>query len=283
MRIAFIYRSYEGEMTKETFRKGPDGRPEYFDKRKCFQSFYSALTTLRNAHPDDEFELSVYHNKEQGKLAEYIKSQLRFQMGGDEGDVRGGDNWIPFETDPAQVLNNAANYPENRVRQHMTTKTVWSMIKEIDTDFIYVSEDDYLYANDSLLCLREYYEKFGDMSLVTLYDHLDRYTRTDDVTRGKEFIDITQSCHWRTCESTCHTFGMSKRIFDNHYDVINPQGTYRHDRDMYRTLLTRGVRLWSPIPGKITHMHPIFYSPCVDWVKINTETKLAGSAEHDRL
>ena len=133
---------------------------------------------------------------------------------------------------------------------------------------IYFVEDDYLHLPDSI-------EKIDlalpNLKLVNGYDHLDRYTRTDDIEYEKKIaFDTASNIHWRTAEATCCTYAVEEEL----YKQIEP--LIRHyelsDRELFRHLHRIGVPLWTAIPGLTTQVDP-FLSPGINWEKFNNTLK----------
>jgi len=140
----------------------------------------------------------------------------------------------------------------------------WSLADRLTGDFIYFLEDDYLHTPDAAKVFYEGAERFN---LISLYDHNDRYTRLDDLTRNQEKVDVTGSCHWRTAESTTCTWACSRNLWSR---IKNTAVHHRFDdRGFFRTLLKTGVRLWTPMPGRSTHCVTPYMTPFVDWEKVS--------------
>ena len=145
----------------------------------------------------------------------------------------------------------------------------WPLADSLDGDFLYFLEDDYLHVPEADEIFFEGADKFP---LFTLYDHPDRYTRTDDITAGKDLLKITKSCHWRTAESTTSTWACSRELWPHISAWAKQCGC--HDRLFFQELVRRGTRLWTPIPGKATHSRSDFPSPMVDWENISNGVTL---------
>jgi hypothetical protein len=75
-----------------------------------------------------------------------------------------------------------------------------------DDDFVYVLEDDYLHVPGALSSLVAAVEQIQQAEYFTLYDAPDRYTRTDDADRGRARVFLAADRHWRSVESSTHTF-----------------------------------------------------------------------------
>ena len=142
----------------------------------------------------------------------------------------------------------------------------YNAAKEISGDIYYV-EDDYLHLPESIKLIALALPSLG---LVTGYDHEDRYVRDDDLTYGKEFIafDAASNRHWRTAESTTCTFAISETMRPKVQAIADKFMLF--DRKLFRKLYKKGVRLWTPIPGLITHVDTAL-SPGIDWVSFNSQ------------
>jgi len=142
----------------------------------------------------------------------------------------------------------------------------YDLAKSISGDIYYV-EDDYLHLPQSIKLIALALPTLG---LVTGYDHEDRYVRDDDLSYGKEKIgfDVPSQHHWRTAESTTCTFAISEAMrprvqpFADKFKLI--------DRALFRKLYKKGIRLWSPIPGLVTHVDTAL-APGIDWVAFNEQ------------
>lgn len=205
-------------------------RPEWFDKKKSFKSFFNASSG---------FDVYVVYDGEENEYTQYIKSHPIKEF-------------MKF------------NY-SNGVK---SVKEVYNKINGLTDkyDYFYISEDDYLYTPDAFKILGEGIAVLGQDTMITLYDHPDRYTRTDDITRGKESIGIGASCHWRTVESTCSSFCVSKNVLLENPELFTGE---LPDRELWRKLYAKGFRLWSPIVGRATHLNTKFMSPFIDWRKVS--------------
>jgi hypothetical protein len=167
-----------------------------------------------------------------------------------------------------------------------TFRAAIDWVRDMPKDsLVYLSEDDYLYMPEALPELMLAVDAFPDVEYFTLYDHLDRYTRTDDLRFGRrEFIRVSGARHWKVVESTCSTFaarvaalqgvdGFLKRSL-----CVNGR-TY--DRTAWR--LVQGVgplffwkvpkrRLVEPLPSLATHLDPPYLAPLVDWAALAAKT-----------
>jgi hypothetical protein len=80
-------------------------------------------------------------------------------------------------------------------------------------------------------------------------------------------VYVTDTHHWRTTPSTCGSFVMSKKAFEEDYDVLS---TMEGDHHKFLWLNENRNRfVLSPIPGLSTHCMEGLLSPTIDWKQIN--------------
>lgn len=131
---------------------------------------------------------------------------------------------------------------------------------------IYYVEDDYLHLPDSI---RKIDLALPRLKLINGYDHLDRYTRTDDIDYEKKIVfDYPSNTHWRTAEATCCTYAVESELFKRLDPIIRHFGLL--DRDLFRYLHGQGVPLYTAIPGLTTQVD-INLSPGIDWEGFNKQ------------
>ena len=206
-------------------------RLPWFSKLNCLQSFLESLDYSK------EYVSSVtfVHDGPEGLLIQAIPEQF-----------------------PIVRINACSN--------EGSLLATYDLAKSISGDIYYV-EDDYLHLPQSIKLIALALPTLG---LVTGYDHEDRYVRDDDLSYGKEKIcfDIPSQHHWRTAESTTCTFAISESMrprvqpFADKFKLI--------DRTLFRKLYKKGIRLWTPIPGLVTHVDTAL-APGVDWVAFNEQ------------
>jgi hypothetical protein len=132
-------------------------------------------------------------------------------------------------------------------------------------ELIYFLENDYLHVDNWVEKIVELHSTFSNLNYVSLYDHNDKYflPMYDDLVSK---IITTQSHHWRTTPSTCGSFVISRKIFDEDYDVwlttVGDHNTFLH---LYET---KSRFVLTPIPGLSTHCMEGLLSPTIDWSKI---------------
>jgi len=205
-------------------------RPTWFNKINCLQTFIEAI---KQAH-DLLGEIIFLHDGPKGKLYNAI---------------------------PKQYTIKEVNYMQNELSLLETFKIADSL-----NENIYFVEDDYLHLPNSIRMIASCVDNF---KLLTGYDHLDRYKRTDDITINKETIAFSRksNCHWRTAESTCCTWATTRELWRGVIGILAKEYKLR-DREFFRALYTKhNIRLWSPIPGVTTQVDQCL-SPGIDWEKI---------------
>ena len=240
--LHIIYRTCGGEDTREEHKRhrrhqgdgpAPFERTEWFDKAAYFKSVAQEI--------DDAVTITIVYDGDRPRLREYLRRQ-----------------WVARH--PARIALHQIHVNDNR-------ESLLECYRLADADgaseYLYFLEDDYLHRPGWLRVLREGFTTLPEEAVLTLYDHRDRYRRTDDVTAGQESIRLSASTHWRTAESTTCTWAVRRSLWPRIRATVM-QGGLR-DREVFRSLREQGIRLWQPIPGYSTHDHVRHLSPLVDW------------------
>jgi len=215
---------------KETDGNLRDIRPKWYSKQKCLSSFLNSVVA-----------------------AQSLINKVIF--------VHDGPGNILLEMIPEKYeivkINNQDNFQ--------------SLIKTFDIadtldDDIYFVEDDYLHLDDSVRKIALSVKRFG---LVNGYDHLDRYTRTDDIDYPQKLVfDNLSNHHWRTAEATCCTYAVEGNLYKQISQIIRQYGL--RDRDLFRYLWSQGIGLYTAVPGVTTQVDP-YMSPGINWEKFNND------------
>lgn len=206
-------------------------RPEWFSKVSCLKNLVRTF-----ARPD--VILHAIHDGPIGPLYE-ILVQHDFYI--DKINVNSNEKSL------VNTLSYASGLPEYR--------------------WIYFVEDDYLHTPDGFEGLIEGL-MLPQSVFVSLYDHMDRMTRTDDLDYGRTNVYLGEKHHWRTAESTTCTWAISQDDYlESGFELAMKHGL--SDRALFREALTMGKRLVTPMPGISTHCHIPFMSPLIDWEKVN--------------
>jgi hypothetical protein len=215
-------------------------RPEFYSKMVCLKSFLHAVAPVR-----DRIRMTFVND---GPMPEDRLAVMR-----EWGEV--------------VELAGIGNSPSYR---HALGIALAS-----PSPFVYFAEDDYLYLPEALQEMLTAFEAIPEVDYLSLSDHSDRYIRSDDSRRGYSRLYLAGDRHWRTCESTCMTFGARSETLRRDAWVHRLFTTPRtpRDRKMWRMILGEKWfflklpkrRLASPIPSLATHMEAGGLSPVVDW------------------
>lgn len=223
-KIQVVYRCCE-EDTKKEFR------PPKFSKERCLRNFLDVFRY--NPIKDVEVQINAVHDGPCGILHQTLDF---LDIPIEKIDFKNNLQSLEY------CLFFAAGAPES--------------------DIIYFVEDDYLHTDDALETLLEGFSLTKD-SIISLYDHPDRYTRNDDVDYEKTKIVLGKKKYWRTAESTTCTWAITSKLYERVFDVAYEYGLY--DRGLFRALALRNIKLHTPMVASSTHCHMPFMSPFVDW------------------
>lgn len=127
----------------------------------------------------------------------------------------------------------------------------------IDTDTIYLVEDDYLHLKDARKIIEEGIER---ADYVSLYDHPDKYMDPSPnplVCQGAEEtrVILTKSTHWKFTNSTTMTFASKAKTLREDDQVLRQFCVTERPLDfqMFCALGRLGKKIITPIPGRSTH------------------------------
>ena len=230
--LTVIYRACGKELDQKEFNQS---RPDWFDKKKCFQSFYGNFGNNPNVKI-----LCVFDGNKENELAKYIES-------------------FNIET---QYLSNAGNKG--------SLIYCYELMKDINSEFVGLFEDDYLWLPNSYPILMDGLTRFKTSGTISLYQHPDRVFRTDDITLGKDYILAGNYCYWRTAESNTATFAISIELFNKHYQEFIDCNI--HDRLLFTNLLKKyQLRHFTPVSERFgaTHCNKFFSSLYINWETYN--------------
>lgn len=231
--LTIIYRACNKELNKEDFNQS---RPEWFSKYKCWKSFYN------NFGDNEQIKIIVvFDGLPTDELAKYIRQ---------------------FKVDDIVYLDYKGNKDSLLFCYDLMTKQ--------ESKYLGLFEDDYLWQPDSYKIAEEGLLKFGGFGTISLYQHPDRITRQDDITLGREYITVTNSCYWRTAESNTATFLIQTDLFKKlKQEFID---CHVQDRLLFTNLLKKyKLRHFTPISVAYgcTHVNRFFPAFFVDWEKYN--------------
>jgi hypothetical protein len=205
-------------------------RPPWYSKLNCLKSFLNSVKQCR-----DHIDNLIF---------------LYDGTGGPQSDI------IPKEFEIIKIYERS---------------NIGSLRKQIDIASqlggnIYFVEDDYLHLPDSI---KKIDLALPNLKLINGYDHLDRYTRTDDIDYEKKIVfDYASNTHWRTAEATWCTYAVESNLYKQIEHVI--RGFELSDREMFRFLHRQGVPLFTSIPGLTTQVD-MYLSPGIDWESFNKQ------------
>ncbi|HRA10036.1 MAG TPA: hypothetical protein PKX31_00110 [Chitinophagaceae bacterium] len=216
-----------------------DARPRWFSKLKCLDNLLGVFKyDPQGITKEDEIILTAVHDGEKGQLHTHLDfcdiNIEKINLNSNAGSLQ-------------YCLDFAAKLPQ--------------------TDVIYFVEDDYLHTDDAFAVLKEGFEvadAINKDNVISLYDHLDRLLRTDDIDFHQTLIRLGNLKYWRTAESTTCTWAISQGLYlDKVYKLAKSFGL--QDRELFRFLRKNHVVLFTPMLGASTHCHEPFLSPFVDW------------------
>jgi hypothetical protein len=231
--LHILYRACNKELEYPAQRKE---RPFWFCKLKCFASLHNSI---KNSKYNTSIKVTILMDGQESRLTEYI-------------------NYLGYDI-------NYYNFSSNRLS--LQNQLMYS--HKIKEQNIYFLEDDYLHLPNAIDIL---YDGVETLNLISGYDHMDRYTRNDNIDE-KMNICLINNKHWRTAESTTCSWLVSRKISNT---VIHAASTFLlEDRALFRYLnKNNNIQLYTPITGVTTHVRKDEMSPGVEWEKINDEIKL---------
>lgn len=190
---------------------------------------------MLNIFGDDR--ITIIHDGPTGALYEYIKSSMD---------------------------TTSQNINLYKIRYNSNEKSLIESLnygRESTSKYIYFLEDDYYHKPNSRTVLFEGLNLNTQFrKIVSLYDHPDRYTRTDDMDYGHTRLFLGNRAHWRTAESTTCTWAVETSLYKN--EVFDVAMAYKlNDRGFFRAIYESNIRLITPIPAMSTHCHEPFISP----------------------
>lgn len=232
MKIHIFYRHYNVEGSNSANKD----RPRWFDFECCFVNL---LDTIQNKNVDVHVIM--------------------------DGDVE--KNFIK------KYKNNYKLHAINAGSDQASFWKTWEIAKQTDigdNDLIYFLENDYLHLTGWVDKTIELFSTYSNLNYVSLYDHNDKYfLPMYDNLLSKVFTTATS--HWRTTPSTCGTFIVTKRIFEEDYaehtSIVGDHNKFIH------LAKTKNRFVVTPLPGLSTHCTAGLLSPTIDWEQINQLSK----------
>jgi hypothetical protein len=207
-------------------------RPYWFSYEKCFKNLLETIDGYDNVN----LTLAM-----DGELSEDFTYNYK-------------DKYTLFQTNHKSSLLSWRDLLEHVKNQPMEPN-----------DLIYWLENDYLHINGWVDKIMTLFKTYSGLDYVSLYDHNDKYidSRYDDLVSK---IIVTENHHWRTTPSTCGSYIITRKIFEDDYDVWS---TAVGDHNTFINLNeTKNRFVFTPIPGLSTHCMETLLSPTINWNKI---------------
>ena len=217
-----------------------------------------------------------YSSKEE--MVKATTNSLASAMGHFNGQVRlfvildGCPEWRTiFEFEVAGCSNVQMSFTDTPAIGNFATysKQVEILLAEKDADYLYFSEDDYLYRPDAFLAMADMLGRDG-VDFVTPLDHPDRYNHAI-AAPSPSTIRVTPYCHWRAVGTTCLTFMTSGQILKECAWALSSYWTGAADSTLWLGLTRENVRfLRKVIPPVFSHImrqdRPFgYYLPLYAW------------------
>ena len=132
-----------------------------------------------------------------------------------------------------------------------------------DDDLIYFIENDYLHVKGWPYKIKELTETYNDLSYITLYDHPHFYNQRDYPDLSTYLLS-TKTHHWGIRPTTTGTFIVSKKVFDQDYDLWlnDPRGDHYKFTELANQ---KGRSVVFPISSLSTHCEIEWLAPTVNW------------------
>ena len=204
------------------------GRPSWFNFEQCFVNL---LSTIENKNVD--LHLIMDGDIESNFINQYKNQFTLHQI------KAGSDQSSFFQT--------------------------WKIAKETDiedNDLVYFLENDYLHVNNWVDKIIELFGTYNLPHYISLYDHNDKYFLPMYENLVSK-IFTTKTHHWRTTPSTCGSFIVNRKVFNEDYDI---QTTTIGDHQKFLDLNQNKNRsVITPIPGLSTHCMEGLMSPTINW------------------
>ena len=107
-----------------------------------------------------------------------------------------------------------------------------------DSEFVYFSEDDYIYAPHAFVAMMDWLRATGD-SFATALDHPDRYVADAEIFPSK--VGVSEYCHWRETWSTCLTFMTRPDVLRREIKVMRFFANFRDEGPQWEMLTKQHV------------------------------------------
>ena len=222
-----IYYRHTSNNTSNPFR------PQWFSYEKCFENLLKTIEGYDNIH----LTLAMDGKNVLDFTNHYKDKYTLFQT---------------YHNSSLKSFKDLLDYVKNQPME--------------ENDLIYWLENDYLHIDGWVDKITTLFKTYSGLDYVSLYDHNDKYflPMYDDLVSK---IIVTENHHWRTTPSTCGSYIITRKTFDEDYDVwLNAVGD--HNTFLYLNE-TKNRFVFTPMPGLSTHCMETLMSPCIDWKQIN--------------
>jgi hypothetical protein len=212
----------------------PNGKSPIFSKNKyalvkfCLDSFIKAFSQIK---PYVIFVLDSCPLEYQTLINSYsgIKSEII------ELDKAGNKGTWYAQIDIAKLLNSES--------------------------YVYFAEDDYYYLPNAGKRLMKALEKYD---FVTLCDHANYYEKP--MVNKRKIIELIDDYHWKSCESSCLTFGTKVNLVKKYENLFKKYGTFDHP--LWMEIGEKRHLIFGPLPSLCTHLVKGQLAPGIDWKSI---------------
>jgi hypothetical protein len=238
-KLACIYRACGSELDKIK-----DIRPSYFNKLKCWKSFYDSFGG------NDEVDIYVLYDggEVEDKFNAYIKQFKDINYSG-----------LYCKSNKGSLIKSYESF--EAIKDHYQN--------------VFFCEDDWMFLPSASRVMLETLQHFPEHFVIP-YDCPHRYfTHYGDITYGNDYI-FANSYGWnRTSESAMCSISMSAELFNKvkdrlYYYCYFSDNDSPIDRELYREMYKeRNIRVITSIPTQCTHMVNSDLSFHVDWQKVN--------------
>ena len=240
--------------------KNDKGRPPYFSKKDCLQSFllkfkpYNLVDETKNIEEECEQEDTEQEDKHivyiiADNVCEETHSYLISLL---------GNNYVIRTS-----LFNSKSFL-------FTVKMAIELFA--DYEKIYLVEDDYIHTKHAAKIINE---GLNMADYVSGYDHPDKYINYEDggpnqfIKNGGEEtrVMLSNSTHWKITNSCCMTFATTIKILREDLHIYENYCQYDipDDFGMFTELKNNGRKIISCIPAVSTHCEEECLSPFINW------------------
>lgn len=234
--LNIIYRPYSGE-TDGIGIRSEGHRPDWFTKQNTYKSLSNSIL----ANKEHVKTFYVLFDGFEGSFYQYIIEDVQKLKS------------FGVQVDFQKMVGGGSVYNSLKVA------TKFGCDLGGDTYFV---EDDYFHLPEAIGKIAK---ALPNLKLLSGYDHLDRYTRTDDIDYPHIIkFDKPSNHHWRTSESTGHSYAIEGSLMEEIKHLLMSHEFTVSDRELWRYLHRQKIHLYTAIPGFVTQVDP-YLSPGVDW------------------